>query len=456
MVVFAEPTDKYELIIAGATVIDGTGKAPIKNTVIYVKSGLIERIDVVKDEKYPSGRNVFSAQGKYVIPGLIDAHTHIDNGAGIDLTDEQKRLELSYNPRAFLYHGVTTVINMSARNSDFVLALKKRILADPSVLLPRVFTGSSPFTAYGGWGSKHRGVRSLSEIENRIRDYKTRGFDLVKIIIEDGLDETVFKVIETEYIFEVMRVSREYELPVFIHATDEDEHEKAIIAHPRAIVHGLVTPLEKSSKVIDDIVNNGIFVVPTIVLFEAFATFRENSGIFNDPYLKASIPDFVFREINNNDYVAEAAERHINELLRLNIVEWSKKAVEHLKVNTRLMAENGVRLAIGTDAGRAETHSFQGYNTPREMEILADCCLSPMETIVAATKNGADIIGQGDRFGTIEPGKEADFLILNTDPLQDIGNVRDFDNLVLRGRLISRDALSFEAYTRENPSFAFD
>ena len=87
-------------------------------------------------------------------------------------------------------------------------------------------------------------------------------------------------------------------------------------------------------------------------------------------------------------------EETLNSLLRTNIVAWSKDALKHLKDNARLFIDNGISLAIDTDVGRPETYSFQGCITLREMRILAGCCLSAMETIVAATKNGADIIGK--------------------------------------------------------------
>ena len=115
----------------------------------------------------------------------------------------------------------------------------------------------------------------------------------------------------------------------------------------------------------------------------------------------------------------------------------------------RLFAQEGVKLAVGTDSGGAVPHAFHGYSTPREVEILADCCMTPMQALVAATKTGAETIGASDLFGTIEPGKSADLLILNADPLSDVRRIRDFDRMMLRGRLIDRSSLSYQSFIKQ-------
>jgi imidazolonepropionase-like amidohydrolase len=136
----------------------------------------------------------------------------------------------------------------------------------------------------------------------------------------------------------------------------------------------------------------------------------------------------------------------MDQVLKIDASEWARSAVRDLKANTRLFAEAGVPLAVGTDGGGAVVHSFQGWNTPREMEILAECCLDNMETIVAASRTAARIMDAEDEFGTLRPGRSADMLILNSDPLADIRAMRDFDRLMLRGLLVDRSDLTYDAF----------
>lgn len=440
----------YSLIITGAQLIDGTGKEPVANTAVYIKDGVIERIDVVEDGRYPTGPNVLDARGKYLMPGIVDAHTHIDSVGGIALNEEQSALVREYYPRAFLFNGVTTVINLSAHVPEALLALRDSVRRDRTVLLPRIYTGGTNYTVNGGWSGRHGGaVGSVEEIEQRLSQQSEQGFDLVKVINEDGLgDEPVFEVIPDGYLETIGTISRKYELPVFIHATDAEEYERSIAVRPRGIVHGLFTPVEQDGPLISALRENDIFVVPTIVLFESFARFRDQPELLKEPLLAASVPDFIL-EKTFDDSLMQASFNRMDSILRMDSAAWARKAVGDLKENTRKMVAGGVRIAVGTDSGGAVVHAFQGYNTPRELEILAECCMTPLETITAATKTGADMIGRGEEFGTLEPGKSADILILNSNPLENMSNIRDFDRLVLRGELIERSALSYEAFKRE-------
>jgi len=438
-------------VIVGAKLIDGTGGPPVENSAIYVENGLIRSITSAETVSPADGVTMIDARGKFIIPGIVDAHTHIDSLGGISLTPEQQGIVREYYPRAFLFHGVTSVLNMSAHELDGVLRKREQANRSPKSLLPRIYTGASHFTAAGGWGGRHGGgAQSVDNIHERLKAYADVGVDLVKIINEEGLgSEGVFPRIPEDFIAAVVKDSRALGLPVFIHATDEDEYLQSISFRPRVMAHGLFTPQSAGSAVIRGLTENGIFVVPTIVLFEAFYSVRDNPAILEDPLLRASVPDFILSAMHDTETV-EASFHRMDQILKMDASEWARSAVEDLKRNTRLFAEAGVPLAVGTDGGGAVVHSFQGWNTPREMEILAQCCLSNMETIVAASRTAAQIMNAEGLFGTLQPGRSADLLILNADPLADIRAVRDFDRLMLRGLLIDRAALSYDAFmTRE-------
>lgn len=448
--VAAASAETPETVIVGATLIDGTGGKPIRNSAIHVRDGKIAKVEKRSAKPYPANVRVIDATGKFIVPGMTDAHSHIDSLSIMPMTDAQKRLSREYYPRAFLYNGVTTILNMSSHVLDDVLALKARAENEPDALIPRIYTGASHFTAGGGWGARHKpGVESMEEIRTRITDYKARGFDLVKIIDEEGLGQTgIFNKIRLDQMQEVAARSREAGLPVFVHASDESEYLEAISIRPRAMAHGLFTPQKPDGAVIRGLKANGVHVVPTAVLFEAFYRYRDNPELLKDPHLAASVPDFILKGVNDPALV-KAGFDNMDGILRMPSSDWARRAVPDLLKNIKLFNDAGIIMATGTDGGGAVVHSFQAYNLPREAELLANCCMTKMQAIQAATRNAARIIGHEDVFGTIQPGRSADLLILNIDPLRDMKALRDFDRLMVRGQLLDREALSYQSFARE-------
>ena len=124
---------------------------------------------------------------------------------------------------------------------------------------------------------------------------------------------------------------------------------------------------------------------------------------------------------------------------------WADTHMKTFMDNTLAMHKAGVKIAVGTDAGGPVGYNFQGYNTVREMELLVDAGLSPLEVLVAATRTGAELIGVADRVGTLAPGKLADLLILDADPLSDIRNVRRVRTVILGGVPHDRSTLDARA-----------
>ena len=444
----SESSDAF--VIVGARLIDGTGRAPLDEAAVYIREGRIERIERGVEQEALDGWDVVRAHGKFLVPGIVDAHSHIDSLGGIALSGRQQEIVREYYPRAFLYNGITSVVNLSAHVPEDVISLRDKVKEDPSFLSPRIYTGSRNFTINGGWSGRHGGgLDSEREMDSRLDDYARRGFDLVKIINEDGLgDQSVFEVIPQTYMERIASVSAQNGLPVFIHATDEEEFARAIAVRPRGIVHGLLTPLPPDSPMLQALVDNRIYVVPTIVLFEAFFRYLDDPDLLSDPVLAASVPDFILAKASDKSVVAESYEG-MDSILRMDSADWARSSLPILKENTSEMAANGIPIAVGSDSGGAVVHAFQGYNTPRELMILAECCMTAMDALVAGTKHGADMIGAGHRFGTLEVGQSADILILNDDPIEDIRNIRNFDSLIVRGNRIARSALSYSAYEEE-------
>jgi hypothetical protein len=211
---------------------------------------------------------------------------------------------------------------------------------------------------------------------------------------------------------------------------------------PRAIVHGLEDPIPDGDRILEEIVRERIYVVPTISLFEAFTSFDDHPERFDDPVLRGSVPDFLLKHLRNPAYRAVEIER-FKAVARMDVYPWARRAVPIFMTNTKRMRAAGVKLAVGTDAGGPVGYNFQGFNTTREVELLVEAGLTRMEALVAATQTGAEVIGVADEVGTIEPGKRADLLLLSADPLADIRNLRRIETVIQEGRPYKRERFAY-------------
>lgn len=426
----ATPSGSGMLVIRGATVIDGRGGAPRPATDILIRDGRIAAIGPRLTS--PSGSRELDAEGRWIVPGLIDVHVHLDTPMVFQVNDDEKARILEHNPRAFLYNGVTTVLNVSSA-PEWIFDLKRRQAAG-QVLAPRIFATGRSVTPAGGWGSRHGGaLTDGASARAAIRSYLDQGADAIKLIVEDGLGHSGTY---TEMSDEMLRAAADEAArggrPVVVHAINLHEYKRSLAIRPRAIIHGLEDPVPPGDPLIADLARAGVFVAPTLSLWDAFSSHERHPERFDDPALHGSVPPFLLASMRRPAYRAEEKTRFL-EVARMDAYAWADTRLPTFKANTLAMHKAGVKIAVGTDAGGPVGYNFQGYNTIREMELLVESGLTPMDVLVAATRTGAELIGVADRLGTLEPGKAADLLVLDADPLGDIRNVRRVRTVVLAG-----------------------
>jgi hypothetical protein len=242
----------------------------------------------------------------------------------------------------------------------------------------------------------------------------------------------------------IVDVSRGKDIPMYVHAINLSEYRRAVQINPRAIIHGLEDRIPAGDPLIEELVERDIGVVPTVSLFESFLHADPHAGPeLDDPVLEASVPTFLLERMRREDFMRIENQRFIEASARMDAYAWVRDRIPVFRENVTRMHRGGVRIAVGTDAGGTVGYNFQGYNTPWEVKILVECGLTPMEAIVAATRNGAEVIGVADELGTIEPGKKADLLILSANPLENIENIRRIERVVQSGRVHQRSEFAY-------------
>ncbi len=440
------------LVITGATLIDGSGAAPRPRTTIVIRDGRIASVspddEVDRDPDAPT----FDAEGKYVIPGLADMHVHFGIGAPLARREGETAEVLERQ----LYYGVTSVLQLGGSDggAESIGSLRRR-RAEGALQSPYVYGTGGHLTLQGAHpvytifpprireaadslaaktplsepvdleplGLGLSLVRSTESARLAVRERAVGGMDAIKITVESG--PTPFgdhhPQMSVEMIRAIVAEAEGHGLKVFAHATSLDELQAALAGGAAGIVHAVRNrPLPDEARG-EALAAAGFRVLPTLVLYAG-------AGDLDDPFLRETVSDEEIAALRDQRFLERIRRR------------WECCApFDEVLASVGRLHEQGVPIVVGTDTGNA--YVFPGYSVHRELELLVEAGLSPMEALVSATSAAAEMIDAADEFGTIEPGKRADLLILAADPLEDIRNTRSLELVISEGRVIDRKTL---------------
>ena len=420
------------VVIEGATLIDGTGRAPLKDSVIVIEGGRIKAAGSKGQVAIPPRAKVVRAENKFVLPGLIDAHIHF----------------LDFMPQIFLRFGVTTVFD-TANPTEWILA-QREALKSGKLKGPRMFvTGliiDGPVEPGGEVdnaelaGYKVR-VRSSEEARVITRKVIRQGVDAVK----------VHEALTPELLEAVVAEAHRAGLEVVGHTGDVRESTRVgmkFVEHTEAITEATVPHGTRRSAVpeadmdvaafdplVDLLVKNGVFFNPTLTR-TSVNLMPKKSEWTND--------SLQYLEDKNWKFIPD---RRLNFWLRVakepagspsaDLMARRKEGLAKLHEFVKRFAIAGGRLITGPDTGSSSgPTNLPGVSMHVEMEALVDAGVTPMQAIMASTKWPAELLRKEKDLGTLEPGKLADLIILDADPLADIRNTRRISTVILDGNVV--------------------
>ncbi|UOQ94539.1 amidohydrolase family protein [Halobacillus shinanisalinarum] len=398
----------YTLITNG-TLIDGQGNAPVTEAAVLIKDNYIEQVGKPGEISIPEDATVIDAAGKYILPGLIDTHVHM----AMELRNIQDAILTPFSYRFYesvhylkrtLDAGITAV-----RDAGFSDAGMKKAVEDGLVEGPRMQVSINPLTITGGHGDNwnRSGVDTTMQtypgmpdpicdgkeaVRKTVREMLRAGAEVIKVHATGGVTSPTDHPEFTQFSQEELEVMVEEAhfrkgVKVMAHAQGAEGIKNAIRAGIYSIEHGIYI----DDEAIELMLENGTFLVPTLLA-----------------------PISVLESSERDDKMAPYA------------VEKSKEVVEAHKASIAKAYKAGVKIAMGTDAG-VMAH---GTNL-RELGLMCDIGMSPMEALMATTKTAAECLGWEDQVGTIEAGKLADVILTDVDPLSDIRALENSDHITM-------------------------
>ena len=414
------------LLIRDVTLVDGSGNAPLPGVSVLVEGERISRV-LVGAIEVDDDVQVVDGTGRFLTPGLIDTHVHIQGGRqsvadGGDRIDRQMAIRTLHG---YLYSGVTSVYD-SGNNADFIFALREDERSG-ALLSPRIFATGQNITAKGGYADNEYSI-AVVDIEQdraRLQAHFDRRPDLQKVLIDaqGTFGRPALPIIDDETLRQVIAMAHASGIPTTAHVTNELEAVKAMrggidaFAHPvrAAVSDGLVQTLRARR----------ISVSTTLSVFHHIALVADDPSFLQAPLYRATIEpeQLEFQMLNER-------ERYI----RSGMSAQFRLANPIVLSSIKRMHDAGVVLALGTDR-------TWGASVHMELELLAQAGIPAAAIVRIATLNAASYLGRERDLGSIERGKLADMLLLRADPTVDVAHFQQLDAVFKGGRQIDLGGL---------------
>jgi imidazolonepropionase-like amidohydrolase len=391
-----QPDTNRVIAIVGATLIKGTGEAPLVDSLVIVRGGRILSAGSAKQNAIPRNAEVFEAKGLYLLPGFIDSHFHIE-----------RDYEL---PRLYLSHGVTSVrdpgqwIEIYDPVRKSVLSQPRCFVAGPHLDLP---PHAYPKDAFA--------VTNAEETRQAVNRFVDQGASVIKVYFRLPLD--LIKV--------ACDTAHARGVPVTAHL-ELVNADAAILAGLDGIEHVtsfgtcLAEP-EEAARFRSAVAANN--EARRKGRYELWSKLDLDHSARVKPLLDLIVRRKIFLSATLAVFEKRAGDRGVSEM--------EAKGYENMLKFVRLCHKAGATMVVGShsDVPKAE----RGWAYQREMELLAECGVTPQEVISAATLNNGRYFRADQRLGSIEPGKVADLVLLKSDPLKNITAAREIARVMFNG-----------------------
>lgn len=409
--------------ITDVRVIDGNGGTPIPRGAVVFEGEQITAVGPVETVSIPDNATVIDGSGRTILPGLADFHTHLVggwDGERVDMLGYRRYLN------SLLYAGVTAVFD-AGNVLPYVQQMHQEIEAG-RLTGPRIYfagpliEGTDPV-----WPPLSYAVSSVAQLPAYVQQLKGAGVHVVK----------AYGGLSLMQLGALVQAASAESLGVIVDAWGANG--TAAVARTGISAFAHVAGSVMTDETIATMEERGIANITTLTVLESFARARLADPTFLEqeliaatapPWSLAEVTDEATRELTSGDSA---------------IMVRSRTALQAAKRNVKRLADAGIMLVAGTDAPYPGV--FLGEGIHRELELLVEAGLTPLQAITAATKNAATLMKVDDEWGTLEPGKRADILLVEGNPAESIGETRRVELVIQGGRIIDRSSLRYDPDT---------
>ena len=440
--------DHRPLLFRGARVIVGDGRV-IEDAAVLVQDGLLMSVGKRSEVAAPADAMTLDVSGKTIMPAIVNAHSHLGWEAYTSWGSQNfTRDNLIDHLYRHAYYGVGTVISTASDRESIGLAVAldqklgriggARYVPEPGLGTPG--GGANPnFTNDPGWWGAGDGFyepASAEEARKAVRAEAGKGIQVFKIWVDTRDQQRGARIKLSEDIYRAsVDEAVVHDIKVLAHAPDVRDHKLLLRAGVRRLIHG---PSEIDDEWIALMRERNAYLIPTTL------SWTRDPKYYEDPFFAEHVSPAVIARLSDPRNLGPigAPQRPGNPAP--TPAASRDGADERARQRFTRMVQAGIQIILGADVGwgPTATHvgSFFGYSEHLELEAFVRLGMTPAQAITAGTKLPAEAFGLND-VGSIEPGKAADLLVLDANPLEDIRNLRRIDKVYLRGVDIDRAAL---------------
>ena len=426
------------LVIQGGTLIDGTGRAAMADSVIVIRDGRFQEVGKRGEVSIPQGAEVVDAKGKTVLPGLIDGHCHYRDWMG----------------EIYLAYGVVTCPNISNNPVEWIIAQREGV-KNGTVRGPRVWASANIIDGPppGGTGTLRRQRTSI------IVDSEDEARKAVHGLVEKGVDGIkLFERLKPQVAKAAVEEAHKLGRPVFGHSLDiftAAANGYQSVEHSWSVVYTSIQDAKKKNdldigrmlrkidtdevhahmepamfdKIIKVMIDKNVHWSPTwATWFRPMSTHaaemkQREVTLLRNPQLKY-LPAYILKDTESffAKYETMPPEKR-------NPIAAGYKMLQEF---VRKFAAAGGKIHTGSDPN----HVVPGYAMHAELQMLVEAGLTPVKAIQTAALNVAEAWGKDKEYGSVEKGKVADFFIVRGDPLKNIADTQNVDAVYTEGKKV--------------------
>lgn len=424
--------------LVGATLVDGTGAAPVPDAVVVLRDGKIDCAGPRSACPVPQGIDTVDLRGHWITPGLIDAHVHFSQTGwvdgrpdALDVRDrhpyEKTVADLRAHPerfgRSLLCSGVTAAFDVGGYPWTISLADRFETATD----VPRVAAAGPLLSTLDHWLNLP-GERQFAYIADPeaaragTRYLHAQGADAVKVWFIRTRERSLAEM--SPSVKAAGEEARRLGIPLIVHATGLEEAKEALRAGAKLLVHS-VDDQPVDQEFLDLARGAGTVYCPTLTVVRGYerlleGVIRKQAPAIDDP--NGCVDGATRAKVGETAQVTPKPEEGLDEALLARILQRNAAERQTSADNLKKVLEAGIPVAMGTDAGNPLT--LHGPSVYAEMEAMQAAGLTPMQVLVASTRGGAQAMGRDKEIGTVEKGKLADLLVVAGDPTADAANLR--------------------------------